>query len=204
MNDFTKAIYEDLGIDINKPFNEQIGNKNKDIFCKIDKLLNSNEYKCISNKLPIEDSRGFLDYVYDFFGKSDDYIGAIAKKRFKESRKSLQEHIEKDYKKINDFREYINIIGRIKRNNDGKVVGGGFSFSSNTDANHKLINMANFIDELLEDLKRKNDDYQIFTQYKYYKKKTIAKTIIDELKTYNIFTKRELENFSTRLNTINR
>lgn len=203
MNNFTKEIYKILGMDCNIKFIDQIENKyNKSVFIKIDKLLESMEYEIISKNLPLEDAIGFLDYICSFFEKRDDFLGATVKKRFK-GKEGIKAYIDNDIKKIEDFKEYINKVGNIKRY-EGKVISASFGFGCTGYANRKLMLMAQFLDEMIEDLNREDQDYKIFTEYKLYKKNTIAKTIIDKLKTYNKFTKRELENFSTKLNSINK
>lgn len=203
MNEFTKEIYKNLGMDYKKDFIKQIENKaNKNIFRKIDKFLKSNEYEIISNKLPIEDAGGFIDYIYAFFEKRHDYIGGNAKKRFKD-KDGIKTFINDDIKKINNFKEFINKVASIKRFN-GKVISASFGFGANTNANRKLIDMAQFIDEMIEDLSREAGEYNIFTEYNLYYKKTNATLITNELRTYDKFTKKELEKITTKLNSINK
>lgn len=92
MNDFTKEIYKDLGMDINKPFIKQIGDRK---LIKFDKLLKSDEYKLISEKLSIKDVKGFLDFHYNYFEKWEDYYGAKAQNHYnnREGKKPINKKI---------------------------------------------------------------------------------------------------------------
>lgn len=65
---------------------------------------------------------------------------------------------------------------------------------------YKKFQCLGFIDELIQDLE--SDNQKIVIHQRDFNKKTLNKTITDELKKYNLFTKREIESYSLILTKI--
>lgn len=185
MNNFTKALYEHLSMDINLPFIEQLEKKgNKKVFLKLNKLLQSKEYEIISSKLDLKDVRGFMEYHYFYFLKWHENLSTQAKNHYK-GRYGQKEHIKNDIKKLNDMKKFLTAY---KVNEDG--------------TKYKKFQAIGFINELLSDLKSNDTDFKMAFFHSVYKLSSPSKAITDELKSYNCFTKREIEDYSKRINKI--
>lgn len=181
MNEFTKAIYRYFKRNENESF-LKISDKDNIILKKLNMLLESEEYLVISNKLQIEDVKGFIDYHLEYFDKWYESIGANAKNYYK-NRNGQEANKKNDIKRIEDFKNFLECY---------KI--------NEFETKFKKHCCIGFLNELLQDIHNKTQRMAVYQRD--FKLKTTSQKIIQELQETKLYTKREIESYSKCLSKI--